>query len=41
MLEPQCRRSLLEQSQKGHGDAWEGAAVQEPARVPKGDYRGK
>ena len=31
----------LEQPQKGHSDAWEGAAVQEPARVPKGDYRGK
>ena len=31
----------LEQPQKGHSDAWEGAAVQEPARVPKGDYIGK
>lgn len=31
----------LEQPQKGHRDAWEGAAVQEPASVPKGDYRGK
>ena len=31
----------LEQPQKGHGDAWEGAAVQEPASVPRGDYRGK
>lgn len=34
MSDTQCRRGNW--PQKGHRDAWEGAAVQEPASVPKG-----